>query len=66
MVNLLSELTVLKAVILCIVTTLILGGLVVISRSGLTGSFSAGDLTFFRYTSGLLLLPIFMKFKVSC
>ena len=65
MVNLLSELTVLKAVILCIVTTLILGGLVVISRSGLTGSFSAGDLTFFRYTSGLLLLPIFMKFKVS-
>lgn len=42
-------------------TALIMGGFIVISRFGVRDLFSGADLTFFRYLSGLLLLPIVLK-----
>ena len=39
----------------------IMSGFIVLSRSGLRADLSAADLTFFRYASGLLLLPIFLR-----
>lgn len=41
--------------------TLIIGGFIVISRFGVRESFSAADLTALRYSSGLVLLPIFFR-----
>ena len=43
------------------VTSLIMGGFVVVSRFGVSNLTSAADLTFFRYLSGLILLPVFLK-----
>jgi drug/metabolite transporter (DMT)-like permease len=43
------------------ITALIMGGFIVISRFGVRDAFSAADLTAFRYLSGLLLLPIFLR-----
>ena len=43
------------------ITALIMGGFIVISRFGVRDAFSAVDLTAFRYLSGLLLLPIFLR-----
>ena len=56
----LEKLNVRKAVVLSTFTSLVMGGFVVISRSGITESFSAADFTFFRYLSGILLIPIFL------
>ncbi len=43
------------------VTSLIMGGFVVVSRFGVSNFTSAADLTFFRYLSGLILMPVFFK-----
>ena len=43
------------------VTSLIMGGFVVVSRFGVSNLTSAADLTFFRYLSGLILLPVFLN-----
>jgi drug/metabolite transporter (DMT)-like permease len=46
-------------------TALIMGGFIVISRFGVRDIFSGADLTLFRYFSGLLLLPIFLKLDLK-
>ena len=43
------------------VTSLIMGGFVVVSRFGVSNLTSPADLTFFRYLSGVILLPVFLK-----
>jgi len=48
------------AVVSASTAALLMAGFFVISRVGLQGAFSAADLTFFRYASALLLLPIFL------
>ena len=55
------NLTVGQAVFGAAVTSLIMGGFVVICRLGISDLTSAADLTFCRYLSGLLLLPVFLK-----
>ena len=55
------NITVSQAVFGAAVTSLIMGGFVVVSRFGIGNMLSAADLTFFRYLSGLLLLPIFLN-----
>ncbi len=44
---------------------LIMGGFIVISRFGVRDAFNEGDLTFFRYLSGLLLFPIFWRLDMK-
>ena len=39
---------------------IIMGGFVVLSRFSIVGSYDAGDLTWFRYMSGLIFLPWFL------
>ena len=55
------NITVGQAVFGAAVTSLIMGGFVVVSRFGVSNLTSAADLTFFRYLSGLILLPVFLK-----
>jgi len=55
-----KNITVGQAVFGAAVTSLIMGGFVVVSRFGIGNITSAADLTFFRYLSGLLLLPVFL------
>ena len=55
-----KNITVGQAVLGAAVTSLIMGGFVVVSRFGIGNITSAADLTFFRYLSGLLLLPVFL------
>ena len=47
------------------VTSLIMGGFVVVSRFGVSNLTSPADLTFFRYLSALKLLPIFLKSPIQ-
>lgn len=56
-----KNLTVQQAVIGAAFTSMIMGGFIVAGRFGVSDSLSAADLTFFRYASGLLLLPIFLS-----
>jgi drug/metabolite transporter (DMT)-like permease len=46
-------------------TALIMGGFIVLSRFGVREIFNAADLTIFRYLSGLLLLPIFLRLDLK-
>ena len=55
------NITVSQAMFGAAVTSLIMGGFVVVSRFGVSNLTSAADLTFFRYLSGLILLPVFLK-----
>lgn len=50
-----------QAVFGAALTSFIMGGFIVASRFGVRDVISAADLTFFRYLSGILLLPIFLK-----
>lgn len=49
-----------QAVFGAALTSLIMGGFFVISRFGVQDLVTPADLTFFRYLSGLILLPIFL------
>lgn len=40
---------------------LLMAGFFVISRAGIQGAFTPADLTFFRYSSAIFLLPIFLQ-----
>lgn len=53
-----------QAIVGAALTSFIMGGFIVASRFGVRDVISAADLTFFRYLSGLLLLPIFLKKSV--
>ena len=53
-----------QAVLGATLTSLIMGGFIVVSRFGVQGKFSPADLTFFRYLSGFILLPIFLQRSV--
>lgn len=44
-----------------LLTAVIMGGFIVYSRFGVLEALTAADLTYFRYMSGILLLPIFLK-----
>ncbi len=48
-----------------IFTALIMGGFIVVSRFGVRDVFNEADLTIFRYLSGLLLLPIFLRLDLK-
>ena len=54
-----------QAVLGGFLTAIIMGGFIVISRFGVSARFSGADLTFFRYISGLLLLPIFLRLDLK-
>ena len=59
----LKAITVKQAVFGAALTSLIMGGFVVVSRFGIGDALSPADLTFCRYLSGLLLLPIFLNLQ---
>ncbi len=61
----LSNLTPRRAILGAAFTSLIMGGFIVISRFGIRDVITPADLTFFRYLSGLVLLPIFLKRPVG-
>ncbi len=44
-------------------TAIIMGGFMVISRFGVRDVFTGADLTLFRYFSGLLLLPVVLRWS---
>ena len=55
------QLTVRQAVLGAAVTSLIMGGFIVAGRFGVRETMTAADLTFYRYLSGLFLLPLFLQ-----
>ena len=60
-----AKMTSKQAVLGGILTAVIMGGFIVISRFGVSARFSGADLTLFRYISGLLLLPIFLRLDLK-
>tara|TARA_B100000315_G_scaffold162840_1_gene151269 strand:- start:4580 stop:5482 length:903 start_codon:yes stop_codon:yes gene_type:complete len=47
------------------ITALIMGGFIVLSRFGVRDVFNEADLTLFRYLSGLILLPLFLRLDLK-